>query len=64
MGAAAILKREGAPDRMIKFHLGPAKHHTVYKAELVGILMGLYLIKTERKGKVKCALSADNQASP
>ena len=63
VGAAAILKREGAPDRTIKFHLGPAKHHTVYEAELVGILMGLYLIKTERKGKVKCALSADNQAA-
>lgn len=63
VGAAAILKRNGAPDRMIKYHLGPATYHTVYEAELVGILLGLYLIKTECRGKVKCALSIDNQAA-
>jgi ribonuclease HI len=37
--------------------------HTVYKAELVGMIMGLYLIKTEPRSKVKCSLSMDNQAT-
>jgi ribonuclease HI len=63
VGAAAILKRPGQPDRALKVHLGLAKHHTVYEAELAGILMGLYLIKTEKRNKVKCALSVDNQAA-
>ena len=63
VGAAAVLKREGKPDRTIRYHLGLAKLHMVYEVELVGILMGLHLLKTEHKGKVKCALSVDNQAA-
>ena len=63
VGAAAVLKRPGQPDRTLKVHLGSAKHHTVYEAELAGILMGLHLIKTEKKNKVKSAISVDNQAA-
>jgi hypothetical protein len=61
--AAAILRREGNPDRALKFHLGSADHHTVYKAELIGILMGLHLIKTEKCSRVKCVINIDNQAA-
>ena len=63
VGATAILKREGNPDRMLKFHLGTTRQHTVYEAELVGMIMGLHLIKTERRNKTKCALNVDNQAA-
>jgi ribonuclease HI len=42
--------------------MGKASDHTIYEAELVGLLLGMQLIKTERKGKVKCVLGADNQA--
>ena len=35
----------------------------VYEAELAGMLMGLHLIKTEKKNKVECALNVDNQAA-
>ena len=40
VGAAALLRREGKPDRTLQFHLGSTKHHTVYEAELVGMVMG------------------------
>ena len=65
VGAAAIIKREGKPDRTIKLHLGTTEQHTVYEAELVGMIMGLYLIKTETRGKIrdKCVLNVDNQAA-
>ena len=63
VGAAALLRREGKPDRVLKLHLGSTEHHTVYEAELAGMLMGLHLIKTEKKNAVKCVLSVDNQAA-
>ena len=63
VGAAALLRREGKPDRTLKMHLGSTDHHTVYEAELAGMLMGLQLIKTERKNAVKCILNVDNQAA-
>ena len=63
VGAAAILKCEGKPDRMLKMHLGTTEQHTVYEAELVGMILGLHLIKTETGSKTKCALNVDNQAA-
>ena len=63
VGAAAILKREGKPDRILKLHLGSTEQHTVYEAELVGMIMGLHLIKTEKGSKTKCVLNVDNQAA-
>ena len=62
VGAAAILKRDGKLDHILKLHLGTTKQHTVYEAELVGMIMGLHLIKTERRSKVKSILNVDNQA--
>ena len=63
VGAAAILKREGKPDQILKFHLGTTGQHTVYKAELVGMIMGLHLIKTEHCNKTRCVLNVNNQAT-
>ena len=63
VGAAAILKREGKRDRILKLHLGTTEQHTVYEAELVGMVMGLYLIKTEKRNKAKCVINVDNQAA-
>lgn len=64
VGASAVLCRPGKPDRTLRAHLGKDEHHTVYEAELVGILLGLHLIKTESKcRKVKCVIGADNQAA-
>jgi ribonuclease HI len=63
VGAAAVLYRNGQRTRSIKLHLGEASKYTVYEAELVGMLLGIHLIKTEKKGRVKCAIGADNQAA-
>ena len=63
VGAAAILRREGRPDRSLQLYLGTMEQHTVYEAELVGMLMGLHLIKMERRSTVKCVLNVDNQAA-
>lgn len=60
---AAILYRNGKITRKLSFHLGKAEHHTVYEAELVGLLLGMQLIKTEKRCRTTCALGADNQAA-
>jgi ribonuclease HI len=63
VGAAAVLRRIGQPDRVLKVHLGPTGQHTVYEAELAGMILGLHLIKTEKRNKVGCVLNVDNQAA-
>jgi ribonuclease HI len=63
VGAAAILTRPGKPNRVLHYHLGTTEEHTVYKAELVGLLLGLHLIKTEQAGSTSFAIGADNQAA-
>lgn len=37
--------------------------HTVYEADLVGMILGIHLIKTEQQSTVSCVLSVDNQAA-
>jgi len=63
VGAAAILFRQGARPRTLRAHLGTTEQHTVYEAELVGLLLGIYLIKTEKNNNKSCAIGADNQAA-
>jgi len=61
VGAAAILTREGNPPCALHLQLGPKSKHTVHEAELVGILLGLHLISTEKHGSTSFALGVDNQ---
>jgi len=63
VGAAAVLLRAGKPGRKLHFHLSSEDKHTVYKAELLGILLGLHLINTERRNSTTFALGSDNQAA-
>ena len=63
VGAAAVLLRAGRITRTLHFHLGAEGKHTVHEAELIGILLGLQLISTERKGGTSFALGSDNQAA-
>ena len=63
VGAAAILLRAGNLPCTLHFHLGSDSKHTVHEAELVGILLGLYLISTEKRGNVTFVLGVDNQAA-
>jgi ribonuclease HI len=62
VGAAAVLIREGKTLQMLHLHLGTENEHTVHEAELVGILLGLQLINTEKKVSTSCLIGVDNQA--
>jgi len=43
--------------------LGPEAEHTIHEAELVGLLLALYLIGTEKRGATTCSVAVDNQAA-
>jgi len=43
--------------------MGPESKHTVYKAELVGILLAMHLISMEKHGSTTFVLGVDNQAA-
>jgi len=58
-----VLLRAGKPRRKLHFHLGSEDKHTVHKAELLGILLGLHLINTERRNSTTFALGSNNQAA-
>jgi hypothetical protein len=49
--------------KTLQYHLGSADEHTVFEAELVGILMRLHLIETNPKGNVSYMIGVDNQAA-
>jgi len=63
VGASAILIRKDRPDKFLHYHLGPEVEHTVHEAELVGLLLALHLIGTERRGATSCSVAVDNQAA-
>ena len=63
VGATAVLTRMGTTQRILHYHLGPKGEHTVHKAELIGILLAIQLIKTEHSVSVPIAIGADNQAA-
>jgi len=44
IGAAAILRRRGKPERVLQYHLGSDKHYTVFNGEQVGMLLGVELL--------------------
>ena len=63
VGAAAVLYRNGRLRKSLRLHMGAANEHTVYEAELVGLILAIQLIKEEKKGKTSCAIGTDNQAA-
>ena len=63
VGAAAVLTQRGKADRVLRLHMGTSKEHTVPEAELVGMVLGLHLINTEKRNQRNCALGLDGQAA-
>ena len=63
VGAAAILTRADNPPCALHLHLGSKKEHTVHEAELVGILLAMQLISTEKHGSTSYAIAVDNQVA-
>jgi ribonuclease HI len=64
-GAAAVLYKKGreAPIKTLQYHLGRKDEHNSYKAELIGGILGAWLMVncTEARGKV-VSLYTDNQS--
>ena len=63
VGAAVVLIRPGHPTRTLHFHLGPTSEHMVHEAELVGTVLALHLINTEKDKRVSFSIGIDNQAT-
>lgn len=61
VGASAVLIRQGAQDKIAKFHLGTDTEHEVYKAEIIGLQLALHLLAQEREAK-RVDIYVDNQA--
>jgi len=63
VGVAAILTHPGKPHHILHYQLGSNSEHTVHEVELVGILLALQLIKSEKNGHTSFTISVDNQAA-
>ena len=63
VGAAAILIRQGKPDRVLRLCLGTTEQHTVPEAELVGLILGIHLITTEKRNRKSCAIGINSQGA-
>jgi ribonuclease HI len=63
VGAAAILTRQGNTDHTLRLCLGTTKQHTVLEAEMIGLVLGLHLITTEKCNRKSCAIGLDSQAA-
>ena len=61
VGALAVLTRQGKEDCVLRLCLGTSTQHTVLEAEMVGLLLGVHLIATEKRNHKSCALGLDNQ---
>ncbi|KAL7280517.1 hypothetical protein ACG7TL_005449 [Trametes sanguinea] len=64
VGAAALLYVPGrAQPKVLQLHLGPSSQHTVYEAELVVILLGMELLRQERRCTGRVSIGLDNMAA-
>jgi len=63
VGAAAILWAKGQEPKVLRYQLGTAEEHTVFEAELVGLILGLKLIAENVRGKTSITIGVDNQAT-
>ena len=63
VGAAAVLTCLNQQPRTLYYHLGPETKHMVHKAELIGNILALHLINTEKGRRVHITVGTDNQAA-
>jgi len=62
VGVSAVLYINGLETESLKHQLGTKQEHTVFKAELVGILLGTYLAKRHLTAWTPINFSINNQA--
>ena len=62
IGAAAILRRRGQADKILRFQLGSKSHYTVYNGEQISMLLGAELLRREPNVH-SIYMGVDNQAA-
>ena len=63
VGAAAVLYTDGHQTATLRYHLGPASEHTVFEAEIVGLILAGHLLSESDKVTFPAVILADNQAA-
>ena len=63
VGAAAVLYVDDRQISTLHFHLGSAEEHTVFEAEVVGLILAAHLLNTSHEATFPAVILADNQAA-
>jgi ribonuclease HI len=63
VGASAVLYLGNRFQKSLTYHLGPEHHHTVYEAEIVGLLLGTHLLSSLSRRLHNPIICIDNQPS-
>jgi hypothetical protein len=63
IGTIVVLLKAGHSPRMLHLHLSSEKEHTVHKAELLALLLGMHLLSTEEHSDKTTIIDCDNQAA-
>ena len=64
VGASAVLQRRGSTrPRTLRYHLGAATDHGIFEAEIVGSILGVELLRTERVLAEGPSVALDNRSS-
>ena len=61
-GATAVLFKGSSVVGTLRYHLGSLEHHTTFEAELLGILLSLWLVNREPDAD-SASLKVDSQAA-
>ena len=63
VGAAAVLYTDGHQIATLRYHLDPVSEHTVFEAELIGLILAGHLLSESDEVTFPAAILADNQAA-
>ena len=62
VGAAAVMYRGGQEVNLLRFNLGSVEEHTMFEAEVVGVILSLHLLSHEWDSQ-SASIKLDNQAA-
>ena len=63
VGAAAVLYVDNQQVSTLQYHLGSAEEHTVFEAEMVGLILAAHLLANSNESTLPATILDDNQAA-
>jgi hypothetical protein len=63
VGASAVLYKGGIEIDLLRYQLGTEHNHTVFKGELIGIILSMHLVRMHSKTGTNTNFSINNKAS-